>query len=496
MKRIKFLTVLFFISALVLFSIQAPYAGDDNSEKEPKISVPNPSFSLDSNIQIQQKNIPMSKGREGKVTVINKKIPVKTYKKNGFAIWEASIPGNRALATPAVVNGRVFIGGGFGSYEFYALDADNGKSKWQIKVNDDGPTAAVVRDGYVVFNTESCTLFVVKAKTGKMVWSRWLGDPLMSQPAISEDKIYMVYPDSKGHILTSLGLKDGKEFWKKRIDGDVISAPVISGDSVYVSTFRGTVYRFGKDDGEERWKKEMNATSAPWIVGDEVFVTKRKPGDKTAKYKPREGIQKINVKGGENINKELWSERDAEYLSQNVQSKSKYYTEQKSDDASVGFSVAPEFAKTQDAARNIGQSTVRGLWEYQGSRNVIVGDKVYNSMGDVLQEVDRKTGKVNWELKLTGEKNLGGHLITPAAIGGSKMVVGTSTGLVICFNRNSGKKLWEVNVGAPIRFQPSLAKGKVYVGTTTGKLICIDTKDKELDNWVMWGGGPEHNGPK
>jgi outer membrane protein assembly factor BamB len=31
------------------------------------------------------------------------------------------------LATPAVFDGKVFLGGGFGSYEFYALDAKTGK---------------------------------------------------------------------------------------------------------------------------------------------------------------------------------------------------------------------------------------------------------------------------------------------------------------------------------------------------------------------------------
>src|SRR5262245_53254322 len=35
-----------------------------------------------------------------------------------FKGWKVAVPGNRPLATPAVVNGRVFIGGGFGSHEF------------------------------------------------------------------------------------------------------------------------------------------------------------------------------------------------------------------------------------------------------------------------------------------------------------------------------------------------------------------------------------------
>src|SRR2546427_10794324 len=45
--------------------------------------------------------------------------------------WKVVIPGGRPLATPAVVGGQVFVGGGFGSFEFYAFDAMTGKLNWQ-----------------------------------------------------------------------------------------------------------------------------------------------------------------------------------------------------------------------------------------------------------------------------------------------------------------------------------------------------------------------------
>jgi len=41
--------------------------------------------------------------------------------------WKVTIPGGHPLATPAVADGRVLLGGGFGSYEFYALDAVTGE---------------------------------------------------------------------------------------------------------------------------------------------------------------------------------------------------------------------------------------------------------------------------------------------------------------------------------------------------------------------------------
>jgi hypothetical protein len=42
--------------------------------------------------------------------------------------WKITIPGNRPLASPAIAEGKVFVGGGFGSHVFYAFDAATGRA--------------------------------------------------------------------------------------------------------------------------------------------------------------------------------------------------------------------------------------------------------------------------------------------------------------------------------------------------------------------------------
>ena len=89
--------------------------------------------------------------------------PAEAFAPRGSRVrgWKVHIPGGRPLATPAVDNGRVYVGGGFGSYEFYAFGAATGALAWRYQTEDDGPTAAVVAEGRVVFNTESCELEVL-----------------------------------------------------------------------------------------------------------------------------------------------------------------------------------------------------------------------------------------------------------------------------------------------------------------------------------------------
>ena len=48
----------------------------------------------------------------------------------------------------------------------------------------------------MVYNTESCTIFAHDAKSGKLLWSYWLGDPLMSSPSIAAGRVFAAYPAS------------------------------------------------------------------------------------------------------------------------------------------------------------------------------------------------------------------------------------------------------------------------------------------------------------
>ena len=50
--------------------------------------------------------------------------PVTFHAKDGqLRGWKASLPDGHPLATPAVMDGQVFLGGGFGSYELPSTPA-------------------------------------------------------------------------------------------------------------------------------------------------------------------------------------------------------------------------------------------------------------------------------------------------------------------------------------------------------------------------------------
>ena len=85
-------------------------------------------------------------------------------------------------------------------------------------------------------------------------------------------------------------------------------------------------------------------------------------------------------------------------------------------------------------------------------------------------------------------------MVTPPALVNGKAFVCTSKGEIICLCADSSERLWSVNVGEPILFQPAVAKGRLYAGTYSDTLVCLETGDASDDGWLMWAPNAAHNG--
>ena len=481
--------------------------------------------------------------------------------------WKVTIPGDHALATPAVVAGRVFIGGGFGSHEFYAFDAQTGKMLWQYRTSDDGPTAAVVDEGHVAFNTESCELEML-TMDGKPVWKKWLGDPLMSMPAITQGRLLMAFPDSKGdgqHRLACFDVKTGNEVWRRPLAGEIITAPVIDDQQVFLATLEGSLYCFHIKDGTLAWtEKEKNVTSAPTLWNGHCWFSRRqettvtKAGKKSAQQLEQMAMRALQPKSP--IHDLAATQRVADYLDYGKRggfaggaamggmggamanpASQKEAASQKAD-AGVGFDgggigvdeppsqstvgakkplgpvvpPGPSLAVQQgggkgdskigQAAKNLGQGTVHGVWSYQGSKPFFYRGRLYAAMGDSLVCVEPKTEKVLWKKvfnppkekkhQAAKDETLLDATISPPSLCNGKLFFGTSYGDVVCLSADKGELLWIVNLGQSesIGFQPAVAGGRVYVSTESGNLYGLETGDPNDDGWLMWGANAAHNG--
>ncbi len=460
---------------------------------------------------------------------------------NGFTI---KLPAGAPIPTPTVYHGKLFVSGGFQSREYYCFDAATGKFEWGMDLDDDGPTSAVCGDDIVVFNTESCTIFALDAKTGKNLWSYFLGDPLTSTPTIANGMVFTSYPAMGGgdagglnqnqnfqniapgkpkdlkktqkagqqlplekeaaqrqqapgkkrpdasHVFIALDLKTGKILWQRWIDSDVMSAPVAVDDEVYATSFAGTVYKFKQNDGAIISAQRSRATCAPVVVGKNVYWTQR--ADRAKGDKVAEEIAGNDRKTGTQTF--AAAKRVAEYLDPKVQDKSAIKVLSKALDAANGFGGgAPGAANPQAAYMNIGQGNVSSMQAFQGSRILNYKDANYNCMGDELINTDPKDGKLRWKVKVKGDlAKEGGHLAAPPAAAGGQLFLATIEGDILQVDPEDGKTTKTYKVGSPIRSQPAIQGGRIYVGTQDGRVVCINTGDARFTGWYTWGANMAH----
>jgi len=437
--------------------------------------------------------------------------------------WALKIPGGRPIATPAYANGMLYVGGGYGSHEFYAFDAETGNLVWQYNTGDDGPTAAVVEDGLVAFNTESCTVYVLDANTGKLVWQEWLGDPLMSQPAIYKGKLYIAYPGGginphhgqsvnaqhvqsspqamaagsahSGHRMLCADLKTGKHIWDKPITADVISAPVLDSNKVFFSCQDGTSFCMDAQTGKEIWKKADGSTSAPSVANSgKLFVTQKQ-------IKGRDAFEKISAV--DSTKGQLLSlavpppPMAAPYLQGATNGSIAGLDKEHASvlDAAVGFGGgAPSTAQMSKASENIAISSVAQGWAYQGSRAVLKKGMAFNAQGATIKSISDDSGTVNWNASATGKGiNKNAQAFSPPALGHENMYLASGQGHLISIDQKNGKVNFMYSTNQPMVFQPALAKGNIYVGTSNGMLLCLKTGGTDADGWTAWGGNAQHN---
>jgi Ca-activated chloride channel family protein len=362
--------------------------------------------------------------------------------------WVARVPESYRLPSVAYGDGRVFVSGGFESTSMYALDAADGHMLWASQaLEDNGPTAPSYQDGKLIFNTESCTLFVVDARTGRKLWFKNLGDPTLAQPSVEGGLIFASHPEAAGgQALSAYRIRDGAEVWSRGIDGELLAAPVVAGDSVYAATLTGRLYRFERKAGRRLWSRPLHATTAPFVAGDELFLG-RAEADK-------EVTAVVAIADGAILRQ--------------------------------GRAAAAPWLG--DVPR--GMDDWQKVWGFEGSRPVLAGGVLYQAKGDELAAIDPRTLEPFWSR--SGKP--GGRSLGAVAVAGPQVVVATRAGDLYGLDVDTGYTLWAVALGRPVFAQPIIARGWVYATTAAGEVIALHVGDATLDGWHMWGGGPGHDG--
>lgn len=453
---------------------------------------------------------------------------------DGKCGWVVRLPGVSGFAgglplpTPAYDNGKLYLGGGFASFDFYAINASTGEMIWHSPTTDNGPTSASVDHGNVAFNTQSCSLQVMDENNGQTLWKQWLGDPLVSQPAISKGRVYTSFPNrsyggeavgasaaitpppsslafiqgagqepagsqtgaSGGYTLLCADVSQGSRLWCHSLPDEIISAPAIVGGRIYLACCDGTVECLNAASGAAIWSRGLRATSAPVEAQGRVVVTVRVD----RKGNPYEGIVRLDSGTGELLDRKPLVLSPAPYLTDGSGVGIDPAIRRELDSLEGFPSGLPTSFQVGETATAFDMSSVAGAWAYQGSRVGIASGRILNAEGAFVNAVSATSGGVLWRDQVAGKDvQPNSQVFSPPAIGKQSLYLCSGTGDLVAVRQSTGIPVFAYTLGHPVATEPILARGNIYISTSDGLLICIKTGGKDASGWLAWGGSAQHD---
>ena len=260
---------------------------------------------------------------------------------NGAEVWtfrtgaiatNPEIPADDIESSPVIVDGTLFIGGGYYG-GLFALDPETGVEKWRFDTHGETWASPAVADGVVYIPTQGLrdaypddptpsALYAVDAKTGEQIWSFPLGpsDSSYSTPAVSDGLVvfgathedtetgtYLAIDtatgverwrveterplwgrspgtngtywllteetDTAGNLISAVHLATGETAWTVEVEQERINAVTNTGDVLYMSDNARDLIALDAATGTELWRLEVGRGGSPVVVDGRIYLT-------------------------------------------------------------------------------------------------------------------------------------------------------------------------------------------------------------------------------
>ena len=210
--------------------------------------------------------------------------------------WSVTAPYTPAYETqssPAVVAGRVYVGGTDGYV--YAFNAVNGSLVWKIATDSGVQTSPVPAGGnfpapnairgihaspavvggvvYIPTGGPNGSLYALKASTGEVIWKLNFGNYIYASPTVSRGVVYV----SDDQHLYAFDAASGTQLWMVPTGESYYpeSSPAVAGGIVYVGSASPPplegLYAFRAATGELLWHvKNIGIIGSAPVVSDHV----------------------------------------------------------------------------------------------------------------------------------------------------------------------------------------------------------------------------------
>lgn len=422
------------------------------------------------------------------------------------------MPDPLPVPTPTVHDGMVIVGAGLW---MGGMGAKTGEVRWARGTVDMGPSTVACEGELCAWNTFSCTVTAVEARTGALVSNTILGPTVISAPAIADGVGYVGFAESYGGPgerfqggVAAIDLRAGEARWGQRVERDTLGAPVVTADGVHVVTWGGGYHRFGRADGT-LLRSEARFAAGPPVPRDDGLLFTR--------LTQREGAWEAQA----------LFDRTATPLEGAVESptvellrwpapRARAAVRRLFPDARPRGEWPPELVVDWPGTQIQGIVDVGPYSHHElipGHSIVAAGDLDVMVLGDDVVAFDERD--VAWSRSLAPVHDDGDVAayrdrdqrwarylkmsfegLPPATLAASptRVVAVTLAGDALVLDAASGTLLQTLDLGYPVATEPTLADGWLYVGTATGHLVAVDTGDREVDGWSHYRGNARRDG--
>ena len=336
--------------------------------------------------------------------------------------------------TPLVADGVVYVGDWTGHVR--ALDAATGEERWATDVESHYIGGSVALDDDRVFvGTFDARVVALDRETGEELWTTPVGDH--EQAAIFGSPLSV-----DGMVITG-----------------VASFELMTGNPA--PTFRGHVVALDAETGEEVWRYWTVGEDEVDVAGVSVWATVAVDTDRGEVYVPTgngygpqpstrsDAVVALDLETGE----ELWVTQ---------------------------FTVGDVWTVANQVGTDADVGSPPNLFEVGNVDAVGAVDKA-----GVYHALDRDTGEVLWETKLTEGGLQGGALASAAVADGVAYVASNRASQdadLVALDVETGDEMWRVDVKGHVSGPVSWANGVVYLTDDTGAIVGYDA----ADGTVLW----------
>ncbi len=186
---------------------------------------------------------------------------------------------------PTVADGSVYVADAEGRIQ--ALDAANGRTRWEVDLDLPVSGGPGVGDGLVLVGTSNAEVVAMSVTNGEERWRVRLTSEVLSVPAVENGVVVIHTVDGK---LFGLEATNGNERWRYEREVPVLTlrgtgSPVLSGGAAYVGMSGGKLVAVRVDNGNLIWDASVTVPSGrselqrladidgdPIVFGGAVFV--------------------------------------------------------------------------------------------------------------------------------------------------------------------------------------------------------------------------------